>query len=81
MISTVTVTTISSITTIAALGMAAALGIAATITLIAFLATKELIGIRGDGSSQRIGRFLNVGITPLLMVFAAMIAIAIAELL
>ena len=90
MISTVTVTTIttistitttSSITTIAALGMAATLSIVATITLIAFLTTKELMGIRGDGSSQRIGRFLNVGITPLLMVFAAIVAIAIAEVL
>ena len=84
MISTVTVTTITTIstitttTTVAALGVAAAFSIAATIALIAFVTTKELIGVRGDGSSQRISRFLNVGITPLLMVFAAIVAITIA---
>ena len=81
MISTVTVTTISTITTIAALGMVAALSMAATVTLIAFLATKELVSTRGDGSSQRIGRFLNVGIIPLLMTFIAVVAITIAQVL
>ncbi len=86
MISTVTVTTITTISTItttstiAAMGMAVALSIAVTITLIAFLTTKELIGVREDGSSQRIGRFLNVGIIPLLLVFAAIVAIAIVEI-
>ena len=83
MISTVTVTTI---TTIAAMEMGVALGIAVAITLIAFVATKELVGmivpnIRRGRFSQRIDRFLNVGITPLLIVFTAMIAIAIAGIL
>ena len=72
MISTVTVTTVAS------LEVAVILSIVATITLVALLTTKELVGMRGGGSSQRIGRFLNVGIIPLLMVFAAMIAITIA---
>ncbi len=87
MISTFTVTTIStiaaisSVTTIAALGMATALSVAAAITLIGLLTTKELVSMRGDGSSQRIGRFLNVGITPLLMVFVAIVAITLVELL
>ncbi len=89
MISTVTVSTIttistvttSSVTTTAALGMAAALSIAAAITLIGLLTTKELVSIRGDSSSQRIGRFLSVGITPLLMVFVALVAITIAGVL
>ena len=84
MISTVTVTTISTIstvTTIAALGMATAISIAAIVTLITFLATKELISVRADGSCQRISRFLSVGITPLLMVFAMVVILAIAELI
>jgi len=81
-ISTVTVTTISTIstvTTVAALGMVAALSVAAIVTLIVFLATKELVSIRADGSSQRIGRFLSVGITPLLMVFAVVVILAISK--
>ena len=85
MISTVTVSTIttitttSSVTTIAALGMAAALSIAAAIALIGLLTAKELVSIRGNNSSQRIGRFLGVGITPLLMVFAATVVTVVAQ--
>ena len=87
MISTVTVTTISTIstvttvTTVAALGMVAALSVAAIVTLIAFLATKELVSVRADGSSQRMGTFLSVGITPLLMVFAVIVILAISEVI
>ena len=80
MISTVTVTTVSTITTIAGLGMAAALSIAAIVTLIAFLTTKELVSVRADGYSERIGRFLSVGITPLLMVFVAVVILAVTEI-
>ena len=87
MISTVTVTTIStittisSVTTIAALGMATALSVAAAITLIGLLTTKELVSVRGNGSSQRIGRFLSVGIAPLLLVFATLVVTAIVGVL
>ena len=87
MISTVTVSAISTISaisssvttisTIAAVGMATALSVVATVTLISFLSTKQIVSTRVDGSSQRIGRFLNVAIVPLLMVFAAAIAAAI----
>ena len=88
MISTVTVSTISTISstvtavsTIAAVGMAVAMSIAATVTLIGFLTTKELVSVRASGSSQRIGKFLNVGIAPLLVVFVAVVVTAIAEVL
>ena len=87
MISTVTVSTISTITTITTtsivttIGMAAALSIAATITLMGFLATKTLVSVSPDNSSQRIGRFLNVAVPPLLVVFAVMVAMTIAETL
>ena len=75
MITTVTANTIT------AMGMATVLGIASAVTLIAFLTARELVSIRGNGSSQRIGRFLSVGITPLLMVFVALVAITIAGVL
>jgi len=85
MISTVTVSTISTISTISstitAVGMAAALSIVATVTLISFLTARELVSVRATGSSQRIGRFLSVGIAPLLVVFAAVVATAIADVL
>ena len=88
MISTVTVSTISmvsaisssvtTISTITAVGMAFALSVVATITLISLLTTKEIVSLRTDGSSQRIGKFVNVAIVPLLMVFvAAVIAMVI----
>lgn len=79
MISTVTVTTVSTITTIAGLGMAAALSIAAIVTLISLLMTKEFVSVRADGSWQRIGKFLNVGIVPLLMAFTVVVILAIIE--
>jgi len=88
MISTVTVSTISmvsaisssvtTISTITAVGMAFALSVVATITLISLLTTQEIVSLRTDGSSQRIGKFVNVAIVPLLMVFvAAVIAMVI----
>ena len=84
MISTVTVSTITTITTtsiVTTIGMAAALSIAATITLLGFLATKTLVNVSPDNSSQRIGRFLNAAITPLLMTFAVTVALTIAGVL
>lgn len=81
MISTVTVTTITTITTIAALGLTAAISIAAIITLIAFLTTKELASAGGSSSSMRVGKYLSVGVIPLLMAFAAVVGVKIAEVL
>ena len=48
------------------------------VSLIAFLATKELVSGSSSGFSLRIGRFLNVGILPLVMAFAVMVAVALA---
>jgi len=76
-----TVTTISSITTVAGMGLATALSAVATISLIAFLTTRELLSAGATHSSQRAGRFMSVGIIPLLLVFAAVVAAAIAEVL
>ena len=76
-----TVTTISSVTTVAGMGIATALSAVATISLIAFLTTRELLSASVTHSSQRAGRFMSVGIIPLLLVFAAVVAAAIAEVL
>jgi len=76
-----TVTTISSITTVAGMGLATALSAVATISLIAFLTTRELLSAGATHSSQRAGRFISVGIIPLLLVFAAVVAAAIIEVL
>ena len=81
MITTVTITTVTTVITIAALGLTAAMSIAAVVILIAFLTTKELAGSGGNSSSLRVGRFLSVGIIPLLMAFAVVVVVKIAEVL
>jgi hypothetical protein len=79
MISTVTTTTVSTITT--AVGIAASLGFMAVLTLIVFLAVKELTGADARPRLQALGRALNVGIIPLLLVFGAIAAAKVVEVL
>jgi H+/Cl- antiporter ClcA len=79
MISTVTTTTVSTITT--AVGIAASLGLMAILTLIAFLVVKELAGADSHPRLQSLGRALNVGIIPLLLVFGAIAAAKVVEVL
>lgn len=79
MISTVTTTTVSTITT--AVGIAASLGLMAVLTLIAFLVAKELAGADSRPRLQALGRALNVGIIPLLLVFGAIAAAKVVEVL
>ena len=66
---------------IAAMGWAAAISIGAVVILIAFLATKELAGAGISPSPQLTAKFLNVGIVPLIMVFAVIVVVQIAEVL
>ncbi len=81
MISTVTISTITTISTIAALGLTATVSIAAAVALIVFLSSRELASASGSSTSMRVGRYLSVGIIPLLMAFAAFVGVKIAELL
>jgi len=76
-----TVTTVTTVTTIAALGLSAAISIAAVVLLMLFLTTRELAGATRRGSSLRIARFVSVGILPLVMAFAVIVAIKIIEVL
>ena len=81
MVTTVSTTTVTTVTAIAAMGLTAALSIGATILLIFFLSTKELVAARGTGTAIRISRFLSIGIVPLLITFAVITIIQIAQIL
>lgn len=81
MIITVTTSTITTVTTVTAMGLTAAVSIAAVASLIFFLTIKELANARGSGISSRIARFFNLGILPLMMAFAVIIVIKIAEVI
>ena len=81
MIITVTTSTVTTVTTITAMGLTTAVSIAAVVSLIFFLTLKELANAGGSGTSLRIARFFGVGILPLVMAFAVIVAVKIAEVL
>ncbi len=76
-----TVTTVTTVTTIAALGISAVISVAAVITLIAFLATRELAGTSNYTAHLRIAKYVSIGILPLIMAFAVIVAVKIVEVL
>jgi len=80
-ITTISTTTVTTVTAMAGMGLTAALGVAATVLLIFFLSTKELAAARGSGTSLRISRFISIGIAPLLIIFAVLTVIQIAQVL
>jgi hypothetical protein len=81
MVTTITTSTVTTVTTIAAMGLTATISIAAVVALIGFLTTKELVSASLSPSSQLIARFFNVGILPMVMAFAIIVAVKIAEVL
>ncbi len=76
-----TVTTVTTVTAIAALGLTASISVAAVITLILFLTSRELAVAGRSRFSLRLAKFATVGILPLVLAFAAIVAIRIAEIL
>ena len=76
-----TVTTVTTVTTIAALGLTVTISVAAVATLIVFLTTRELASASNSSLSLRIARFASVGILPLVIAFAAIVVVKIAEVL
>ena len=76
-----TVTTVTTITTFAVLGLTGIISIATVVLLMLFLTTKELAGASSRGFSLRIAKFVSVGILPLVMVFAVIVAVKIVEVL
>ena len=77
---TTTVTT-TTVTTVTALGLTGALGIMATLVLITFLVCKELASASAGERAIRWSRVLNVGIVPLLVAFAVIVAGKVAQVL
>jgi len=81
MVSTVTTSTVSTVTTVAALGLMGTLGIVVSIVLVSFLATKELASSSEGPRHRLIARSLDIGIIPLIMAFAVIVVMKIAEIL
>ena len=63
------------------MGLTAALSIAAIVTLIVFLTARELAGAGRSPRLLRIARFVGVGILPLVMAFAVIVIVDIANIL
>lgn len=78
MVSTVTTTTISTVTT---LSLAGSLALAAIITLLVLLIQKELTTASRERAARALGRVLNIGIVPLLVVFAFIVVVKVVQAL
>lgn len=78
MISTVTTTTVSTVTTVA---LAASLGLVSIVTLLMLLIQKELVTAATGPRAKALGRILNMAIVPLLMAFALIVVVKVAEVL
>ncbi len=76
-----TVTTVTTVTAIAALGLTSAISLAAVIALVFFLTSRELATAGRSHFSLRLAKFASVGILPLVMAFAAIVAVKIAAVL
>lgn len=79
MLLSITTTTVSAVTSTAV--FATSLGLIAVLALISFLMARELASVTDAPRLQRFGRGLNVAIIPLLMVFTAIVAAKVAEVL
>jgi len=81
MVTTVTTTTVTTVTTVTMLGLGFVLGLIAVVCLIALLTTKELVGA-GEGPKRSfLTRFLDVGIVPLIIVFAVIVITEVVGIL
>ena len=76
MISTVTTTTVSTVTTVA---IASSLALISIFTLLTLLVQKELAVTSRGRLSRALGRLLNIGIVPLLIVFVLIVATKVVE--
>jgi len=82
MITTITtITTVTTVTTIAGMAIGAVISVVAVLTLLAFLTTRELAGASNSNVSLRLARITSTGILPLVMAFAVIVIVKIAEVL
>jgi len=79
MISTVTISTVTTVTTMIGFGMA--LGLVAVIALIAFLGARELANASEGSTHRLLAKSLDIGIVPLIIAFAMIIAMEMVEIL
>jgi hypothetical protein len=75
MVTTVTTTTVTTTTVI---GATAALGVIATLLLMALLVARELAGTSESIRSIHWSRSLNIGVAPLLLAFAVIVAVKVS---
>jgi hypothetical protein len=75
MISTVTTSTVSTVT------LAGSFAIIGILVLIALLIQKELTSTGTSKNVKSLRRFLNIGILPLILVFVAVVATKVVEIL
>jgi len=78
MISTVTTSTVTTVTTVAIAGSLALIGI---LTLLFLLIQKEVASSVQGRIAGALSRALNIGIAPLLIAFAVIVALKVAEVL
>lgn len=79
MVLSIATTTVSTVTSTAA--FAASLGVIAVLLLVSLAMAKEFANATEAPRLQRFGRGLNVAIIPLLMVFTAIVAAKLVEVL
>jgi len=79
MITTVVTSTVTTVTAITGFGVI--LGLMAVIALVAFLCVKELAAASGNSSHRSLAKFLDVGIIPLAIAFALIVATEIVKIL
>ena len=78
MVSTVTTSTIATVTSAAIAGSLVLIGVC---TLLALLIQKELTTATKSRFTRALNQALNIGIVPLLLAFALIVAVKIAEAL
>ncbi len=78
MVSTVTTSTVVTVTTAAVAASLMLIGIG---TLLVLLIQKELLTATKNRFARALNQALNIGIVPLLIVFALIVAVKIAEAL
>ena len=81
MVSTVTTSTVTTVTTIAAMGLGFVIGIAAIVALVVFLTVKELVSASQFPHFRLLGRYLNVGVLPLVIAFGVIVVVKVGETL
>jgi hypothetical protein len=77
---TTTVTT-ATVSTVTVMGITGALGLILTVVLIGLLVSREIAAAGSSKNTIRWARSVNIGIVPLLVSFAVIAGVRVAEIL